>query len=347
MKKILALMMAAALVLSLVACSSGGDTTSDGEGDNKSASTPSSGDANVPDNNQENTVPNNGEWDGILCSGDGYHLVKKVIDTPDKYKIMVGVVDDAGEWVHELTDKGAFVEAIQLRMDTFGAADNGDVLLDSTCYMYLGEGVFIGSPGLLVYSVDSEYKLGPWNAGSEYSYGDDVFTTGWECLFWNVLDNIQVEFKSTRMTMFRDGYALFTKTADNFGNTLSAINKKGQITELPCRFDICPPNYDFEYKFPVYSDGLFFAKNIDGLKQGFFDIEGNLVLDLSSMYYLGGIPFNEALGINAPYFENGKATILFKNNGGTVYKATIDKAGKYIGEPQKTDIEVKPMMDAQ
>ena len=75
-------------------------------------------------------------------------------------------------------------------------------------------------------------------------------------------------------------------------------------------------------------------------KQTFFDIEGNWIIDLSSTD-MTGIPYCEELGINAPYFENGDATILFKNNGDTVYRATIDKTGEYIGEPQKTDIKVQ------
>ena len=139
--------------------------------------------------------------------------------------------------------------------------------------------------------------------------------------------------------MFQDGYALLTQTAD-YENTLYSINTKGQITELPCNiyYNSDDPVY-FQYKFPVYSDGLFFAHG-DGFQTGFFDIEGNLIIDLSSTD-MTGIPYCEELGINAPYFENGEATILFKNNGDTVYRATIDKTGEYIGEPQKTDIKVQ------
>ena len=89
----------------------------------------------------------------------------------------------------------------------------------------------------------------------------------------------------------------------------------------------------------VRTDGLFFAHG-DGFQTGFFDIEGNLIIDLSSAD-MTGIPYCEEFGVNAPYFENGEATILFKNNGDTVYRATIDKTGEYIGEPQKTDIKVQ------
>ncbi len=340
MKKILFLVLTVALILSLAAC--GGGTTSDanGSGGNET-NTPNSGETlgNDSDSGKEAEVPNNGEWDEILCSGDGYHLVKKEVDTFEEYKIMVGVVDDDGEWVHELSDTGAVAECIQMYTDAYGAEEN--TLLDSNCYMYLGDGVFIGSPSLLVYSVDREYRLGLGDSFLSFDYGDEVVTSGWDSVFWNVSDNVQMEFRLTKISMFQDGYALLTQTADEYDNTLYAIDTKGQITELPCKISYPSDNpVYFEYKFPVYSDGLFFAYKSDELRKGFFDIEGNLIIDLTSAD-MTGIPYCEELGINAPYFENGEATILLKNNGNTVYQATIDKTGAYIGEPQKTDIQVQ------
>lgn len=156
MKKIVSLLLAGALTLSLAAC--GGDTTSDVSGTSGanvsgSSETPSD-DAN---SSQEVTVPNNGEWDEILCSGDGYHLVKKEVDAYDGYKFMLGVVDDGGEWVQELTDTGTFVEEVRFR-----AEGSSEILRDSSCYTYLGEGTFLASPGISVYTKDGEYRVGPW-----------------------------------------------------------------------------------------------------------------------------------------------------------------------------------------
>ena len=272
MKRLLPLILAAALMLSLSACGGGetGDTNTPSGGediDNASTSNPSGADVNATDNDQEITVPNNGEWDEILCSGGGYHLVKKEIDTFEEYKIMVGVVDDDGEWVHELSDTGAVAECIQMYTDAYGAEEN--TLLDSNCYMYLGDGVFIGSPSLLVYSADSEYRLGLGDSFLTFDYGDEVVTSGWDSLFWNVIDNVQMGFRLTRISMFQDGYALLTQTAD-YDNTLYSIDTKGQITELPCNiyYNSDDPVY-FQYKFPVYSDGLFFAHG-DGFQTDFF-----------------------------------------------------------------------------
>lgn len=165
MKKIVSLLLARTLVLSLAAC--GGNETSDtGVSDSGETNLPSSSETPSVDANssQEVTVPNNGEWDEILCSGDGYHLVKKEVDAYDGYKFMLGVVNDDGEWVQELTDTGTFVDEVRFR-----AEGSSETLRDSSCYMYLGEGVFLASPGVSVYTKDEEYRVGPWENSVSYS----------------------------------------------------------------------------------------------------------------------------------------------------------------------------------
>ena len=182
MKKIVSLLLAGALALSLAAC--GGDTTSDVSG-TSGANVSGSSEANTPsgsetpsddvNSSQEVTVPNNGEWDEILCSGDGYHLVKKEVDAYDGYKFMLGVVDDSGEWVQELTDTGTFVEEVRFR-----AEGSSETLRDSSCYMYLGEGVFLASPGVSVYTKDEEYRVGPWENSVSYSPTGRAEVAIWE-----------------------------------------------------------------------------------------------------------------------------------------------------------------------
>ena len=51
-------------------------------------------------------------------------------------------------------------------------------------------------------------------------------------------------------------------------------------------------------------------------------------------------PISSEMGVNAPYFENGQATILFANNAGSVFEAVIDKTGAFVGEPEKVDVSV-------
>ena len=338
MKKIVSLLLAGALTLSLAAC--GGDTTSDVSG-TSGANVSSSSETNTPsgsgtpdddaNSNQEVTVPNNGEWDEILCSGDGYHLVKKEVDAYDGYKFTLGVVDDDGEWVQELTDTGTFVEEVRFR-----AEGSSETLRDSSCYMYLGEGVFLASPGVSVYTKDEEYRVGSWPDMITDSVTGQLDVAVWECLIWNVVDNSQAKFDASKISTFQDGYSLFCESEDAFGGgRLNALNTKGEITEFTCEFVPNKPGHNF----PVYSEGLFYACTDKAASPGFYDIEGNMVIDLSS-YNMGRIPYSSEMGVNAPYFENGQATILFANNAGSVFEAVIDKTGAFVKKKKKVDVSV-------
>ena len=319
MKKIIAILLTGVMCLSLAACGDKNvsqDTTTDQKTDNVTEESTT----------QEVSIPNNGEWDEILCFGDGYYLVIKTIDTYNEYNIMLGVVDQSGNWVQELTENGDFVEGVQFR-----ALGSSKTLDDSSCYMYLGEGVFLASPGASVYSNDEEYRIGPWSNGVSYSPTGLAKVSIWECLVWNVIDNTQKKFSASKLSMFRDGYLLFCKEDELGGGVLSALSKNGEITELPCKY---LPNKPAHY-FPIYSEGLFYAcSDKSPFNPGFYDVKGNRVIDLSE-YDMGRIGYSLSQKVNAPYFENGQATILFKNVGDTVYKAIIDKTGAFVGDPQK------------
>lgn len=346
MKKLLTLMLAAALALSLAACGGGGtgdtNTPSTGNGDTTSTDTPSGSDANTPvsapnsdeqsgdsaSDGQETAVPNNGEWDEILCSGDGYHLVKKEVDAYDGYKITLGVVDDNGEWVQEMTDTGTFVDNVRFR-----AEGSSETLRDSSCYTYLGEGVFLASPGVSVFTKDEERRIGPWKNSVSSSPTGRAEVSIWECLIWNVVDNTQVQLKASKMSVFQEGYLLLCQEDEFGGGTLRAMNTKGEVTELPCQFLPNKPGHNF----PVYSEGLFYACSEERSNPGFYDIEGNLVIDLHE-YNMGRIFYSSSQEVNAPCFENGQAIILFQNNAGSVFKGIIDKTGAFVSEPEKVDV---------
>ena len=332
MKKVWYLVLSAALILSLAAC--GGESSSNADTPSTETSTSAGGgsaEGDTGSGGQEADVPNNGEWDEILCSGDGYHLVKKEIDAYDGYKFMLGVVDDDGQWVQEMTDTGTFVEEVRFR-----AEGSSETLRDSSCYMYLGEGVFLASPGVSVYTKNEEYRVGPWPDMITDSATGQLEVAVWECLIWNVVDNSQAEFDASKISTFQDGYSLFCEAEDAFGGgRLNALNTKGEITEFTCEFVPNKPGHNF----PVYSEGLFYACTDKAARPGFYDIEGNMVIDLSS-YNMGRIPYSSEMGVNAPYFENGQATILFANNADSVFEAVIDKTGAFVGEPEKVDVSV-------
>ncbi len=332
MKKALFLLAVVAMLVSLCACGGNDNITNTQNEDNSKASSGTDDSYQVSEEAQEVSIPNNGEWDEILCSGDGYHLVKKEVDAYDGYKFSLGVVDDDGNWIREMTDTGKFVSEVRFR-----AEGSSQTLRDSSCYMYLGEGVFLASPGVSVYTKDKEYRVGPWdNHVSSNGYSRDPEVSIWECLVWNVIDDVQVEFKASKVSTFRDGYALFCSEDWLGGGVINTININGKITKLECEYLPNKPGH----KFPVYSEGLFYACSTSkGAKPGFYDIDGNVVIDLSK-YDVGRIPYSLEMGANAPYFENGLATILFSNNTSSVFSAVIDKTGTFVGEPEKTDINV-------
>ncbi len=242
---------------------------------------------------------------------------------------MLGVVDDSGEWVQELTDSEPVVEEIRFR-----AEGSSETLRDSSCYMYLGEGVFLSSPGVSVYTRDEEYRVGPWENSTSYSPTGRGEVAIWECLLWNVTDNSQAKIYASKMSVFQDGYLLFCEEDEMGKGTLNAMNTKGEITELSCQY---LPNKPM-HNFPVYFEGLFYACS-ENSNPGFFDIEGNMVIDLSE-YDMARIPYSSEMGLNAPYFENGQATILISNNADSVFEAVIDKTGELVGEPEKVDVTV-------
>lgn len=296
MKKILALVLSLFLMLPLVACSDDGDTI-------------------------KADIPNNGEWDQILCSGDGYYLVEKEIDEYDGYSLSFGVVDENGEWVQELTDTGDFAEGVKDMiydgLDEFGAADK---FTDPSWYMYLGEGVFLASPETLVFDEIGQTQVGPPEDIPALSSG------GGHVYLWNFKDNVQKEVLATRITTFNDGYAL-CYDEDSTVYQLKTVDKQGNVNTLSCQYLQNKPRHDF----PIYSEGLFFANTMDN-KPGFFDIQGNLIIDLSE-YEMDDVSYTAYF--NAPYFKDGKAEILIENEGGSIFKGTIDKNGKLVGEPEK------------
>lgn len=327
-KRITSCVLALVICLSLCACSGGTDTPDTVE--------------TVKDTVPTEQPINSGEWDKILCSGDNYHLVSKEIDTYNEYEIMLGVVDSNGQWIIELTDTGKFVEDVRSR----AGGGNKDIL-DSSCYLYLGEGVFMMSRGASVFTEDEEIRVGPLE--NSICIGptgqSEVFIS--ECVIWNVVDNIQAEFRASKLSMFHDGYLLFCEEDEYGSGMLCSLNTKGESVELPCKYLPLRPVHNF----PIYSEGLFYAC-ADNKKRtianerytpAFFDIEGNTVIDLSE-YEMDRIMYSGILGINAPYFVDGQATIMFANKGKSVYRATIDKNGQIIGEPQKDELATKTLV---
>lgn len=322
MKKALFLILALILCLSLYVCNNHSVL------DSTDNSTDNSVETIYEDTNttQKTTIPNNEDWDQLLCDGDGYYLVAKTIDAYNEYKVLVGVVNQDGEWIQELTCEGAFADGV------WCSVIDGDILLNPSCFYYLGEGVFLASPGVSVYTNDESHRVGPRKNTISYDYTGDPDLKIWQCLTWNVKNNSQQRFGASKMSVFQDGFLLFCAEEAYGGGTLRVMDINGEIRKLPCKYLPNKPGHNF----PVYSEGLFYACDDEHSDPGFYDIEGNRVIDLSE-YEVGFIWYSASQRINAPYFENGQAIILLKNANDTVFKAVIDKTGALVGEPQKME----------
>jgi len=81
-------------------------------------------------------------------------------------------------------------------------------------------------------------------------------------------------------------------------------------------------------------DGLAFWGDEDSNKYGFYDLQGNMVIDISSMnlrnyYSYRGSQFEH------PTFEDGYALINLLNDNNSIFTTIIDKSGKQMFEPIK------------
>ncbi|MBO5281037.1 MAG: hypothetical protein J6B55_07505 [Clostridia bacterium] len=253
----------------------------------------------------------NGEFDEILCSGEDLFLVKKTEDNYNGFRILVGVVNQNGDWIHNLSSTNIFAKAILKESEKSDILSGNKAQLGTGNFEYLGEGIFIASLGVTMHFPGYSRQIGIYSSTG---------STGLECYFFNVKENIQISFPATDITPYHDGYMLMYQS-NRYNSNFYNVNTKGEITKLPCIYDSW-----VGLSFPAYSDGVFFAEN------KFFDILGNVVLDISE-YDLYGSEYGE--DSTPPYFVNGKCTIKFRNNGGTLYKAVIDKQGNFVEKPSK------------
>ena len=77
---------------------------------------------------EEVRLPESDEYDEVLCSGGGYHIVLKLVDDFDGAYDMVGVVDDKGDWIHELSANHPFIQNGRVSVgDKYISVDNDSV----------------------------------------------------------------------------------------------------------------------------------------------------------------------------------------------------------------------------
>ena len=239
------------------------------------------------------------EFDGVLSSGDGYNLVYKRVDNYDGAYDMVGVVDDNGRWIHQLSKEHIFINKTDLQ-SRVNIQNGGGTKMDTrimgvkSSISYKGEGMFVLS------SRDSRNLT---------SVADDAY-------IYNAKDNIgfHVDKCYGFVFNFNNGYLV---VRDLFSG-IKTIHCSGAVNTLNI-------STDKNTIFGQYSENLFFRGD------SFYDISGKKVIDLSEHNW----KIISSVGFNAPYFQNSKSRIEFKNNANTVYYTEIDKTGKVLFEPKK------------
>ena len=251
--------------------------------------------------------PERDKYDSVLAQGDGYYLVKKYEETYNSAVTKFGIVSDEGEWVLPLSSNTIFNQALD---DANGQSIMGSSKKVQTAYRYFGSGVFLSTVAVMVFqSNGGHYTLNPNDLYSPHAMG---------CYFFNVNNKKSFSFAAERMTEFDEGKLLFYSD-DRYGSCFKTCDLSGDIKTISVRWD--SPWYDKDAGlFPTLSEGFFYFDIF------FYTIDGKCAIDLRKY---------ELIETSRLHFSNGQCSIKFKNPGGTVYYATIDKQGNFIAEPHK------------
>lgn len=174
---------------------------------------------------QPQIPPKSDEYDDVLCSGDGYHIVIKHVEDSRASYDMLGVVNDNGEWIQNLSKSHPFLKdgkvmsAVQFgasfnysgHTEAPDARRNSELQIIRKCIVYCGEGMFalctrgMGALDTSPYSNSSEKRYIVYNA--ETGKGGDIgFCMG------------QLLYHNGNMKIKDGGFLQNTKIVDKDGN---------------------------------------------------------------------------------------------------------------------------------
>lgn len=250
-----------------------------------------------------------GEISGCYC-GETRHLVYKWIEaTFDKEGYyVVGILDSEGNYILPLRDlesAGELKEFLYSYTSYLGTSHIG----------YLEENVFV---------VATEHWFNLFNADELTSSHIEMKTeNGMGYVLSEIEDSLILE------NGFHDGVVVTYRTyqydryLDHHERQAVIIDKNGNITYIDAFMR--PNDWWFEssddnpakgnMNVGIYRDGLLWAFG------GFYDIEGNLVIDLSDYKIT-----------NIPQFRGGICQLTIKKNG-KLWSVEIDKSGEFLSDP--------------
>ncbi len=245
------------------------------------------------------------DCDMILCTGydgeDYYELVANQVDNYPRSSILVGVIKN-NTWLIELSSQSPFLneDSWWKTSQYYEKIQDKFIYLDEGCFLMKNDG--IDDYHSVIYKPDTNisFAVAKMSIGIYYSddyskiINDDKFiavSTDWKLTVYDM---------STGNSDAIKGF--FSDDSIHLPNSLQGI-----------------------------SDGLFYARgdtstwhNFDYVQyEGFFDLNGNMIIDLS----------NYSISKSNGYlFTQGKYTMTVKNENGVNFDITFDTSGQIVSQ---------------
>lgn len=128
----------------------------------------------------------------------------------------------------------------------------------------------------------------------------------------------------TTTKRFEKGYGIFISREDD---SIFATDTSGNTREIVA---------DVYSDIGEYRDGLFFLSKTGMHKQGFYDIDGNMIVDLSTYSIVYNYSLEKFFYDSPAYlaFSDGYCLLLLSNDQGSRFFTVIDKTGNFMFEPK-------------
>lgn len=193
-----------------------------------------------------NTIAESAEDAGykILCGGDNWYLVKKLIRSMEVSEDHYGIIDLQGNWVNEPTTDFMFGYQQGTQM----------MLKHGAEYYYLGNGVF-------------HARWVPGNAGRNIPL-NVIFDVKTEKLVELPLDS----YYESRVQGIHNNTVIWSYTS-SYGGNVYRLNEDGTSTEIAV--------VEKDWLDIRFSEGIVYAATRDGESARFLDISGSVLADFS------------------------------------------------------------------
>jgi predicted small lipoprotein YifL len=277
--------------------------------------------------------PKTGDYDEIISfiHEHGMIIVSKHINMLQLTETQVGIIDSKGNW--------------QLSLQ------RNDLLLNSANMGHY-EGEFFARPSYIGSGIlDVSYSINAAHYGAFFNIFTGTTTDSqtdfshYEEIIRGLAGSVSSRMAGwTNTRNFENGYGVYIGNATEIiemgmnselhkGNIFS-VNATGISNEIIRGINYKTHTYqnmswlDTFSVIGEYRDGLFYFsdKDIGGVHQGFFDINGNKIIDLYD-YIIWA----------TPHFEDGYCLLFLRNEQNSEFYTIIDTSGKMCFEPKPSD----------